>query len=281
MGWTCRFGPGAGIPRGLVGALALLVALAVLPGCAGVRTHGEAKAAPVPLRVGLTGSYPPLCFEEDGELKGVEPDLARLVGERLGRPVELQQYSLADLIPALNTKRIDVIMAGLSVTPERERQVHFTRPYLQVGQMTLLRRSDAAHATDYARMNQATSRVGVKRGTTGASYARPSLPLARTVEFESVGKGKAALRRGEIDYFIHDAPTIWRTTGRFEDDPDLIGMYRPLTAEYLAWAVRPAEARTLGADLDRILDQLERSGELASVLDRWLPVRRIGVPARG
>lgn len=268
--WTKR--------RRLAAGAAALLALAALGGCAGVRTHAEAKAAPVPLRIGVTGSYPPLCFEEDGEIKGVEPDLARLVGARLGRPVELLSFSLTDLIPALNTKRIDVIMAGMSVTPERERQVHFTKPYLQVGQMTLLRRSDAAHATDYARMNQPSSRVGVKEGTTGAAFARSSLGQARIVEFPTVGQGKAALRRGEVDYFIHDAPTIWRTTGRFEDDPDLIGMYRPLTAEFVAWAVRPADANTLGKDLDGALQEIDDSGELEAVLDRWLPVRRVSLP---
>jgi polar amino acid transport system substrate-binding protein len=117
----------------------------------------------------------------------------------------------------------------------------------------------------------------VKRATTGEAYARESLPRAKIVPFETVGQGKAALRKGEVDYFIHDAPTVWRTTGRFDDDPDLIGMYRPLTAEYLAWAVRPADAKKLGAEIDRVLDQITRSGELETVLDRWLPVRRVTV----
>jgi polar amino acid transport system substrate-binding protein len=253
------------------------IALAPLAGCSAKQRSADRARPPTPLRVGVTANYPPLCFEEDGEIKGVEPDLARLVGRELGRPVEFQVFKLEDLIPALNTERIDVIMAGMSVTPERERQVQFTKPYAQVGQMALIRRSDQSRATDYAQMNLPTSRVGVKRATTGEAYARESLPRAKIVPFETVGQGKAALRKGEVDYFIHDAPTVWRTTGRFDDDPDLIGMYRPLTAEYLAWAVRPADAKKLGAEIDRVLDQITRSGELETVLDRWLPVRRVTV----
>jgi polar amino acid transport system substrate-binding protein len=126
-------------------------------------------------------------------------------------------------------------------------------------------------------MNLPTSRVGVKRATTGEAYARANLSRAKVVAFATVGEGKAALRAGLIDYFIHDAPTVWRTTGRFDDDAELIGMYRPLTAEFIAWGVRPADAQKLGVPLDRALDQLEASGELESVLDRWLPVRRVTV----
>lgn len=254
----------------------VLILLAVA-GCAGKQGKSRREPAPQPLRVGVTGTYPPLSFVEDGEAKGIEPDLAKKVGQRLGRPVEIEVYGLADLIPALNTKRIDVIMAGMSITPDRERQVHFTQPYLRVGQMTLIRKSDQKYVTDYARMNRPGSKVGVKSSSTGEEYARAILTNATIVPFATVGEGKTALRTGKIDYFIHDAPTVWRTTGRFENDPDLTGMYRPLTEEYLAWAVRPADEHTLGKDLDRILDQLETSGELAATLDRWLPVRKVTV----
>jgi ABC-type amino acid transport substrate-binding protein len=255
---------------------AVLIVL-VVGGCAGKQGRSRREPAPQPLRVGVTGTYPPISFVEDGEAKGVEPDLARKIAQRLGRPIDIQVFKLEDLIPALNTQRIDVIMAGMSITPERERQVHFTQPYLRVGQMTLIRKSDEKYVTDYARMNRSGAKVGVKRGTTGEQYARANLTGAAIVTFETIGEGKTALRTGKIDYFIHDAPTVWRTTGRFENDPDLTGMYRPLTEEYLAWAVRPADERTLGRELDQILDQLEASGELNAVLDRWLPVRRVTV----
>lgn len=254
---------------------ALLVAALTLVACA-ARTRAPEAEGPPPLRVGVQADYPPLCFSEDGEIKGIEPDLARLVGRELGRPVAFEVYPLRDLIPALLTEQIDVIMAGLSVTGERERQVFFTEPYARVGQMALIRKSDADRASDYARMNQPSSRVGVKRGSTGEAYARAHLGRAQIRSYASVGAGKAALRAGEIDYFIHDAPTIWRTVGRFDDDPDLTGMYRPLTAEYLAWAVRPSDAHGLGAEIEAARKRLEERGDIERVLDAWVPVRRIG-----
>jgi len=264
--------------QALASALSVAFAFVALSSCAAQRRdHARDTAEIAPLRVGVTANYPPLSFEEDGEIKGIEPDLARLVAQRLGRPVEFAVFPFEDLIPALNTNRIDVIMAGMSVTPARERQVQFTKPYLEVAQMALLRRSDQSHATDYPRMNAPTSRVGVKKGTTGEAYARANLPRAKIVVFETVGQGKAALRKGEVDYFIHDAPTVWRTTGRFDDDPDLVGMNRALTSELVAWAVRPADGKTLGRQLDGALEQLTASGELKAVLDRWLPVRRVTV----
>ena len=76
--------------------------------------------------------------------------------------------------------------------------------------------------------------------------------------------------------FIHDAPTVWRVVGRPpHEDPELIGIYKPLTDEYLAWAVRKDDAPTLGALLDGKIDDWTKNGELQSVIDRWIPVTKI------
>jgi ABC-type amino acid transport substrate-binding protein len=55
-----------------------------------------------------------------------------------------------------------------------------------------------------------------------------------------------------------------------------MGRYRPLTAEYLAWAVRKDDDALLGR-LNALLLRWEQSGEIDTVLDRWMPVRKIAI----
>ena len=114
-------------------------------------------AAQDELRVGIAGNYPPLAFKQDGELAGIEVEFARQLGTELGLTIRLVELPFPDLIPALLANRIDVIMSGMSITPEREKLVSFTDSYLRVGQMRLMRRADADRLNSHAAMNKPTT----------------------------------------------------------------------------------------------------------------------------
>ena len=103
--------------------------------------QGPPLAAPV-LRVGVSPVFPPMVFKQGKELAGVEVDLARALGEKLGRKVTFVELPWEEQIEALSAGRIDIIMSSMSITTARRYVVDFSRPYLLVGQMTLVRRED-------------------------------------------------------------------------------------------------------------------------------------------
>lgn len=265
------------VPRALV-VVALVGALGVsaVPGVAADEQKATASKPPAELRVGIALNYPPIAFEQDGKPAGVEVDLANKLGEELPTKITLVPLEWDELWPALRDGKVDVVMSGVSITERRSERVRFTDPYLRVGQMALIRKADMGKLSDPSAMNQPGRRVGVEKNTTGEAYARRHLDKATIVPFDSVDLGIAALRGGDVDYFIHDAPTVWRTVGRPpKEDPELIGLYRPLTDEYLAWAVRKDDAATLGALLDGKIAEWDKDGELQVVIDRWIPVTKI------
>lgn len=224
-----------------------------------------------PLIVGVSATAPPILFEENGEIKGVEADLAQLVAERLGRPIEFKRYAFVDLFSALERGEVDVLMSGLSITPERSAFVRFTEPYMEVGQLAVIRQEDVGRFGLPNAMRRAGVRVGYERGSTAEMYVAARLPRAEAFAFDDVDAGVRSLRAKRIDYFIHDAPTIWRLAG----DPksrDLLGLYRPLTQEFLAWAVRPEDTHLLSL-LNTALSHWKREGVIETILARWIPVR--------
>ncbi len=142
--------------------------------------------------------------------------------------------------------------------------------------MALVRKSEMVKLSDPEAMNQKGRRIGVEKNTTGEAYARRHLDQTTIVPFDSVDLALAAVRGGDVDYFIHDAPTVWRVVGRApKEDPELVGIYRPMTDEYLAWAVRKSDFATLGALLDGKIEEWQKDGELQAVMDRWIPVTKI------
>ncbi len=82
------------------------------------------------LRVGMDLSYPPFETEEDGEPHGISVDIAHMLGEYLGRDVEIVNTGFRGLISSLNSGEIDIIIGSMSITEERAQSVNFTDPYM-------------------------------------------------------------------------------------------------------------------------------------------------------
>lgn len=256
---------------------ALLVAVLVcVAACTPVRRGVPGAAVPVPpgvpspLRAGIADNYPPVAFAEGGYLVGIEVDFAAALQEELGVPVEIVPTPWDDLIPDLLAQRIDVIMSGMSITPERATRVAFSQPHLDVGQMALTRRAAMAELAAPGALERAEVRVAVIADTTSAAFAAERLPHAIVIPYTSVDDAVASVRRDEADYFIHDAPTIWRITADPEHvDDELIGLYEPLTEERIAWAVRPQDS-DLRRALDAVLARWRASGRLGEIQSRWI-----------
>ncbi len=242
--------------------------------------RGAAAEEPQPLRVGMAPNYPPLAFKQNGKLKGIEVDFATRLGPALHRKVEIIETEWEELGPALQAKKIDMVMSGTSITEERKKNVNFTEPYLTVGQMVIVRKADYADLSDPAAMDQTKSRVGYVSRTTGEKWARENLKKAKLHGYTDTREGVAALEHDQIDFFIQDAPAVWRVTGGLmNESPTLSGLFRPLTTEYLAWAV-PKDDPELLAQLNRVLEQWKKDGTLEHVLDDWITVRKTSIEVK-
>lgn len=223
------------------------------------------------LRVGVSADYPPLVFEREGQIVGIEADNALAVGEIIGRKLSLTNMPFDKLIPALLAGDIDVIMSGFSVTAKRSEQVIFTDSYMVVGQMAILHRDKIAAFAQPWSVYRAGVRIGVEPGTTGAAFAERELKDAEIKFYQDSGAAFAALRSDQIDLYIHDAPTSWQLATTREN-ADLISLYSPMTEEMLAWAVRPGDD-VLAGELNRALSVMKANGTLQYILNRWIPVK--------
>ena len=266
-----------------VAAAATVLAVVASAGCSLLsKSAPQATGAPgSTVRVGMATNYPPLAFEENGKLTGAEADFAHLLASSLDVKVDLVKTPWNALIPDLVGGKIDVIMSGLSVTPERQKLVTFADSYGTIGQMALLRADDYDRLHEESARNTPTTRIGVVAGTTGEQYVRSHDPLAQIKTFPSVDDGVAALRDGQIDVFVHDAPAIWRVASpRGAVERELTSRYVPLTSEKLAWAVRKQDVQLLDR-LNAALAKWKADGQLEVVGARWVPVRKFAVPPAG
>ena len=222
------------------------------------------------LRVGISPTYPPLAFMQEGALAGIEPDLAQQLANQTGRRIRFEIIPFDRLIPALQGGQIDLIMAGMSITAERQGQVSFTESYLKVGQMLLIREKDIKRFPRALFDQSAGVRIGVERGSTGEQYVLKTFAWGGVTHFDTTEAGIRALEQGSIDCFVHDAPTVWRYSAELATQHQgLVGLFEPLTDEPLAWAVRKNDPALLD-QLNQELARMRREGRLQEILGRWI-----------
>ncbi|RLA70702.1 MAG: hypothetical protein DRG24_06515 [Epsilonproteobacteria bacterium] len=253
--------------RSLAAVVVMFFAALIITGCAQKEAKPLQESLPIPLKVGMAVNYPPLAFEYKGELQGIEVDFAYALGQELNRPVQIIALPWTQLPQALKTKSIDIIMAGASITKDREKFVLFSEPYMKISQMAIMR-------LGVDTPNPFTKGRGMKIGyadfTTGERFVKKTFPMADQKAYTKLEHGVVGVMKGEVDYFFHDSPSIWYFTAN-NSIKDLVGWYVPYTDENLAWGF---DRRNIAfkQEVDVILNQWKNDGTLQRIIRKWIPV---------
>lgn len=229
-----------------------------------------------PLHVGIAADYAPIIFKKGEQIQGVEADFALALGATLDREIIFSELAWHNIFDALEQGEIDIIMSGVSITPEREQRFDFIGPYTKIGQMAIIRMSDAATLGQPGAIHSSRYRVGYVTDTTGEAFVKQHLN-STTLAFNDSDHGLTALLRGSIDFFVHDAPTVWQLANahpRSDYREKLLGLYHPLTIEPLGWAVRKDNLQ-LKSDILPVFDQWKSSGVIERIVNKWLPTKVI------
>lgn len=244
-------------------------AVAVLFGyAAGPVQAKKASDGPPPVRVGITSEFPPVIFRQDGQVSGIEADLARMLGEELGRPVTFVELKWDDQIPALLERRTDIIMSSMTITRARQVRIAFSEPYMKSGLVAAVRADDLYKYPNLGSILDFGDIVGIIPNTTSDVFVKKNMPLAQQHYLSHTRQAASALDQRRISMFIADAPTvIWLVS---ENESSVAGIWHPLNEEYLGWGMRKSD-RDFIAHVNAALAKFRRDGRLEKVLQQWLP----------
>ena len=178
----------------------LLSFLALLALC----LPGVAPAADAAkLRVGVEGAYPPFSsVGPDGKLKGFDIDIANALCVEMKAQCTLVQQDFDGMIPALQAKKLDVIVASMSITPERLKVVDFSDKYYNSTTRLVAKKGlvlDGSPASFKGR------RIGVQRSTINDRYASAKFGGATVTRYASQDEVFLDLAAGRIDATLVDA----------------------------------------------------------------------------
>jgi polar amino acid transport system substrate-binding protein len=236
----------------------LIFLSALLAGC-GPKTHPQ-------LIVGMELAYPPFEMTDPlGHPSGVSVDLARDLGNFLGRDVEIQNIPFDGLIPSLQTRKIDLIISSMSATEERGRAIAFSDPYLSTGLCLLVGKT--SQIQNMADADQAGRVLVVKKGTTGHVYATDKVKQAKVLVLDAEAACVLEVVQGKADAFIYDQISTFENWKRNADTTR--ALLQPFQKESWAIGLRQNDAE-LRQKVNQFLQDYKTRGGFDKLGDRYL-----------
>lgn len=151
------------------------------------------------LIVGTNAEFPPFEYVDDnGEPDGFDMALIKAVGEKLGKSVEIQNMEFDSLVSSIGSK-IDLAIAGMTVTEEREKTVDFSEPYYTAVQFVILPNGSSISTFD----DLQGCKIGVQMGTTG-DFTASEIAGATVSRYNKGVDAVNDLLNGRLDCVIID-----------------------------------------------------------------------------
>lgn len=239
-------------------------------------TKGGEKAADGVLKLGTSAVIEPFSFQAGGVYTGLDIELGRLIGQRLGKRVEIVDLPFESLIPALQTGKIDFALANFNVTEERKKLVGFSLPYLENDISALVRRpapsaaSPAGSGNGGLRLSSPADlkdkRIALLLGSVHDNYAAEHYPAATVMQYKSPSDLLLAVKSGKADAGMYTRETLIEI---LRADPELGLLGDSLFSVPIAIGFNRDEPELRQA-FNAFLREQKASGVYADMVERWI-----------
>ncbi|MGE0499496.1 MAG: ABC transporter substrate-binding protein [Rhizobiaceae bacterium] len=246
-------------------ALAATAALAI--------ATGAAQGQELSLKIGTEGAYPPFNnLTADGQLVGFDIDIANALCEEMKAKCEFVTQDWDGIIPALQAGKFDAIIASMSITEERKKQVDFTNKYYNTPPAIAAAKGSGIKGV--TKEDLAGKTIGVATSTTHFNYSEKTYTDSTIKGYPTSQEEQLDLAAGRIDAINDDISVIeeWLKT------PDgqcceIVGTVTPVAEIHgpgAGIAIRKGEA-DLAAKFNAAIDAIRANGKYKEINDKYFP----------
>jgi len=247
-------------------AFGALLASLVLAAAAPARADQlqDIKKAGV-LRVATFDSNPPFGSVDPKSLSivGYDVDFAQAIAKSLGVKLQITATNPANRIPLIESGKVDLIVADITITPERAKVIDFSIPYFLTGQQLLAPAGSSNNLDAYA-----DARIGAVKGTTGEQRLHERFPKGRVLAYDDIPLALAALRSGDVQAITQDSTILVGLLAAAPDKAQYKILPTFLSRETIGVGVRKGQPALLGS-VNKTLLALEKDGQAAKIYDAW------------
>ena len=224
--------------------------------------------------IGVKGDSKPFGFIQDDTPQGFDIDVAKQISKDIFlsddiKYIEFVPVKTYERIPALNSGKVDILVATLSINDKRKEIIDFSEPYFVAGQTLMVPKS--SRITSIEQLNN--KNVAVILGSTGEKTVRMLAPLANAVGAVNYKEAVSMLQDRSVEAILGDDSLLY---GRLPKN----GQYKILNArytkEYYAVGLRKgSEYESLKKQINKTIKNIQENGELNRINAKWIPKNKI------
>lgn len=215
------------------------------------------------LVVATDTAFVPFEFKQDGKYTGFDVELWEALSKQANLPYKLQPMDFNGIIPGLQTKNIDVALAGITIREDRAKVIDFSDPYYESGLAILV-------STDNDNIKTAEDLqdklVAVKIGTATVDYMKEHVPGAKLKLFPNIDNAFLELATDRVDAVVHDTPNVQyyaQTAG--DGKVKVVGALK--SGDY--YGVAFPKGSELVPVVNKALKEIKESGEYDKLYKKW------------
>ncbi|MXQ55710.1 glutamate ABC transporter substrate-binding protein [Shimazuella alba] len=200
----------------------------------------------------------------DKQVKGFEIDLMKAFAKKIlgdENKIEFKEVTSKTRIKLLDAGDIDLIAATMTVSPERQKQVDFSRIYFLAGQSLLVKNDSTIKSINDLK----GKKVSTSKGSTSAKNMKKMAPDAILEEYENYADSLTALKSGKVDAVTTDDSILM---GMQQQNPDLKLVGGQFTKEPYGIAVKKGNS-TLQKELNTFIQEIWDNGQYATLYKKW------------
>ena len=218
------------------------------------------------LRVGLSSFVPWAMQDKKGEWVGFEIDVAKKLAEDMGVKIEFVPTKWEGLIPSLLTGKFDLIVAGMTGTPQRALKINFTNPYDYSGMNVVVHKDFMGGVTHYLDLDKKGNTIVSRVGTTGAALAKETYKNAKVRLFPDEGPMVQELLNGKATALLASAPQPAQLAAKYPDT--LVFLDKNLVQQPICIGVPKGDPDTL-AYLNNWITTVRNNGFIEKKVNYW------------
>ncbi|QEY52136.1 substrate-binding periplasmic protein [Legionella longbeachae] len=209
----------------------------------------------------VAAEYPPFEYNDYGEIKGFDIDLARLIAKKLGKVAYFDAMQFSGILPALSLGQVDAAISTITITKQRNKNFDFTEPYYFESMAAVFPKEkpikSAKELTD--------KKIAVQLGTTMEIWLKKNVPDASILVMDNNNQTIAALKAGHVDLVLVDGI---QGAVYSQKNPGL--SFSVIAHSEDGYGIALKKGSPLTQKLNNVLHDLEQSGELSKLKKKWL-----------
>ena len=214
------------------------------------------------LIMSTNAAFPPYEMTDDnGNVVGIDADIAAAIAEKLGLELQIEDMDFDSALLAVQQGKSDMVMAGVSVDPEREAVMDFSTSYATGVQVVIVK-----EGSDVTLDNLGEQLIGTQRGTTGEIYCTDDYGADHVAAYDNGISAVQALMNDQVDCVVIDqAPALEFVAA----NPGLTTLETEYANEDYAIGVNKGNTALLDA-INNALAELTADGTIQSILDSYI-----------